>query len=85
VPRLKLAAALQVFQSVYVLGGIDDALAPGGELPIRASSSDVPRQLESLRYGRDYQIGFDLRFTDRDVPALLRLYGAFLAGLFATS
>jgi len=82
-PRIKLAAALEVFRSVYVLGGIDDALVEGGELPI-LPSSEVPGTFQSLRYGRDYQVGFDFRFTDRDVSGLLRLYGAFLAGLFAT-
>jgi hypothetical protein len=82
-PRIKMAAALEVFRSVYVLGGIDDALAPGGELSI-SDADDVPQQFQTLRYGRDYQLGFDFRFTDRDVGALLRLYGAFLAGLFAT-
>lgn len=83
-PRIKVAAALEVFRSIYVLGGIDDALVPGGTLDIRSGGAGVPRQFERLRYGRDYQLGFDLRFTDRDVGALLRLYGAFLAGLFAS-
>lgn len=82
-PRIKVAAALEVFRSIYVLGGIDDALVAGGELSI-LPSDDVPAQFAKLRYGRDYQLGFDFRFTDRDVGALLRLYGAFLAGLFAT-
>lgn len=82
-PRLKLAAALEVFRSIYVLGGIDDALIAGEDLDI-GPADQVPKQFQRLRYGRDYQLGFDFRFTDRDVSALLRLYGSFLAALFAT-
>jgi hypothetical protein len=55
----------------------------GGDLVI-GDADEVPRQFSRLRYGRDYQLGFNLRFTDRDVSGLLRLYGAFLAALFAT-
>src|SRR4051812_28133815 len=54
-PRIKLAAALEVFRSIYILGGIDDALAPGHSLPI-LPADEVPKQFQTLRYGRDYQL-----------------------------
>ncbi|MEZ4403922.1 MAG: MlaD family protein [Kofleriaceae bacterium] len=79
-PRLKLVAALEVFRSIYVITGADDVLIPGADLPI-GPAGPVPTTLGRLHYGRDYLLGFELRFTDRDVPALLRLYGAFIASL----
>lgn len=80
VPRLKLAAALEVFHGVYVLAGIDDALRPGGTVPIEPwpTSQDVPTQFRELRYGRDAFLGFELRFRDEDLNTLLALYGAAL-------
>lgn len=77
VPYLKLAAALQVFRSVYVSAGVDDALLEGAELPIVAGD-DVPQQLRQLRYGRDPFLGMFLRFDDEDLNHLLLLYGAVI-------
>ncbi|MBP8811592.1 MAG: MCE family protein [Kofleriaceae bacterium] len=82
VPRLKVIAALEVFRTLYVLGGVDDALAPHGTLPIAAGPSQ-PRTLEDFQYGRDFVLGFELRFDDRDATALLRLYGALIATLLS--
>ena len=80
IPRLKLIAALQVFRAAYVVGGVDDALNPGHDLAIAPGAAN-PQTLSRLHYGRDAVLGFDLRFTDADVTALLRLYGTFLATL----
>lgn len=77
-PDLKLAAAVMVFKSVYLVGGIDDALTKGGSLSI-VGSSGVPSELDRMRYGRDYFLGAMLRFDDQDITALLRVYGALLA------
>lgn len=81
-PRVKLTAAVAVFRGLYVLGGVDDALATPGYLPIRADPSPVPNDLKVVRYGRDYFFGASLHFDDEDVATLLRIYGAlFLASL----
>ncbi len=80
-PRVKLAAAMNVFHSVYVLAGIDDALNTPGYLNIEPGNTDVPDVLKQIRFGRDYFIGAGLYFTDADFATLLRVYGAVLAGL----
>ncbi|MCB9572953.1 MAG: MCE family protein [Kofleriaceae bacterium] len=82
-PRLKLAAALEVFRSIYVLAGVDDILSAPGALPIAPwpASQDVPIQFEELRYGRDYFLGAMLRFDDEDLSTLLAVYGAVIVGL----
>jgi phospholipid/cholesterol/gamma-HCH transport system substrate-binding protein len=83
VPRLKVAAALKLFESVYILGGVDDALLDGGEVPVAPwpDGNDVPIQFEKVPYGRDYFLGVNLRFDERDVNSLLLLYGAVLAAV----
>jgi len=80
VPRLKLAAAFEVFREVYLLAGVDDALRDGGTVPIAPWGDDraVPSQFRELRYGRDAFIGFELRFNDEDINTLLAIYGAAL-------
>jgi phospholipid/cholesterol/gamma-HCH transport system substrate-binding protein len=82
-PRVKLAAALDVFRSIYVVGGIDDALTGGAELNIApwSADADVPVALQELRYGRDYFLGVNLAFTDADLNTLLRIYGGLVAML----
>ncbi len=82
-PRVKLAAALEVFRSVYVLGGIDDALTGGAELNIAPwpPGGDVPTQFQTLPYGRDYFLGFNLVFADADINTLLRIYGGLVGAL----
>ncbi len=79
VPRLKVAGALAVFRSLYILAGVDDALNAPGELPIRLGNTEVPVQFEKLTYGRDYFLGLGLRLTDRDLATMLRFYGAVIA------
>lgn len=81
-PRVKLAGALEVFHSFYVLGGIDDALNRPGYLRVLSGNPGAPQVLDHLRYGRDYFVGTSLQFTDEDLAVLLRVYGAILvAGL----
>lgn len=77
-PRLKLAGALAVFHSVYVLAGIDDALNRPGYLRVLSGNPGAPQVLDHLRYGRDYFVGTSLQFTDEDLAVLLRVYGAIL-------
>ncbi|HVK76486.1 MAG TPA: MlaD family protein [Kofleriaceae bacterium] len=82
-PRIKVAAALRVFRELYVLGGVDDVLTDGAELRIApwGVAEPVPNQFETLRYGRDYYLGFELRFHDQDINRILMIYGALIAGL----
>lgn len=81
VPRVKLAAALEVFRSVYISGGVDDVFATPGYLPIETGNSAEPTYFNKLRYGRDYFLGGELRFTDEDLGRMVRIYGALLAAL----
>jgi phospholipid/cholesterol/gamma-HCH transport system substrate-binding protein len=81
VPRLKVAGALAVFRSLYILAGVDDALNEPGYLPIRTGNTDVPEHLSEVRYGRDYFVGASLHFDDADLATLLRVYGALIVGL----
>ena len=81
VPRLKLAAAIYVFRSIFLVAGVDDALNKPGYLSITTGNTAVPNQFETLRYGRDYFLGATLQFDDADLATLLRVYGAVLVGL----
>jgi len=80
-PRIKIAGALAVFRSVYVLAGIDDALNEPGYLAVLPDKSTAPTQFDKVRFGRDYFVGTMLVFTDEDISVLLRVYGALLVGL----
>ncbi len=80
-PRLKVAAAFEVFRSVFFIAGIDDALNAPGYLNIEQGNTDVPIQFEEIRFGRDYFLGASLHFDDADLSMLLRVYGALLVGL----
>jgi phospholipid/cholesterol/gamma-HCH transport system substrate-binding protein len=80
-PRLKVSAALAVFRSLYILGGVDDVLNDPGSLRIVNGNSPVPQQFASLRYGRNYFVGAALHFDDADLTTIVRVYGAMLAGL----
>ncbi|HET9623713.1 MAG TPA: MlaD family protein [Kofleriaceae bacterium] len=79
-PRVKLTAAFELFRHLYVLGGVDELLNKPNTLPIVKGNSAVPIQFDTLRYGRDYFFGGELRFTDEDLSALLTVGGAALAG-----
>jgi phospholipid/cholesterol/gamma-HCH transport system substrate-binding protein len=81
-PRLRLAAAYQMFGHLYLLAGIDDALNAPNELDI-IDDTDVPRTLQTYRYGRDAFAGAMIRFNDEDLRALLMLGGAALLGAAA--
>jgi len=80
-PRLKLAGALEVFRSIYLLAGVDDALNTPGYLSINKGNTAVPIQFDEVRFGRDYFLGAQLQFDDADLSMLLRVYGALLVGL----
>lgn len=80
-PRVKLAGAIAVFRSVYILAGVDDALNAPGELPVLDDNADVPKWFERVPYGRDYFVGAALHFTETDLATLLRFYGGLILGL----
>jgi phospholipid/cholesterol/gamma-HCH transport system substrate-binding protein len=80
-PRLKIAAALAVFRSVYVLAGVDDALNKPGYLPVVLGNPGAPQTFDKVRFGRDYFVGTTLVFTEADIAVLLRVYGAVLVAL----
>ena len=80
-PRLKVAGALAVFRTVYVLAGVDDALNAPGYLNVVSGNPGAPRTFDKVRFGRDYFVGATLSFTDEDISVLLRIYGALLVGL----
>jgi len=80
-PRLKITGAYEVLRSVYVIGGVDDALNSPHTLNIVTGNTDVPVFLEHLRYGRDYFLGGTLYFTDEDLALMIRVYGALLVSM----
>lgn len=80
-PRLKLAAAYEMFGNLYVLAGVDNALNSPAELEIVEDDAEVPQRFSTFRYGRDAYVGAMLRFNDEDLAALLTMGGAALAGL----
>jgi phospholipid/cholesterol/gamma-HCH transport system substrate-binding protein len=80
-PRIKLAGALAVFRSIYVIAGVDDVLDEPGYLRIVKGNTGVPIQFDEIRHGRDYFLGAELHFDDADLSTLLRVYGALLVGL----
>ena len=80
-PDLKLTAAYEVVHSLYILGGITDALDKSGTLNIENGNLAQPTYLNQLRYGRDVFLGVNLQFTDADLASLARIYGAMLIGL----
>ncbi|MBX3160028.1 MAG: MCE family protein [Deltaproteobacteria bacterium] len=75
-PRVKLAAAYEIFRHVYIIGGVDELINQPGYLPIAKGNSDVPIQFDYFRYGRDYFFGGMLRFNDEDIAALLTVAGS---------
>jgi phospholipid/cholesterol/gamma-HCH transport system substrate-binding protein len=77
-PRVKLAAAYELFHHIYVLGGIDDLINHPNKLPIIEGASGVPVQFNTFQYGRDYFFGGMLRFNDEDLSALLSVGGSAL-------
>jgi len=80
-PRVKLAAAVEVFRFIYLLGGIDEMLNPPDELTIQTGMDDVPIQFETFRYGRDVFLGGMIRFNDEDLAALLTVGGSALGSV----
>jgi phospholipid/cholesterol/gamma-HCH transport system substrate-binding protein len=80
-PQIKLAGALQVFRALYISGGVDDVLDKPGYLDIETGNAAEPNYFNKLRYGRDYFLGAELRFSDEDLSTMVRIYGAALAAL----
>jgi len=80
VPRLKLDAEVEALPSVFLFGGIDDALSTPGYLRIAPwpAAQTSPTDFRSLSYGRDYILGFTFRLDEEDAARMLRLYGAFV-------
>jgi phospholipid/cholesterol/gamma-HCH transport system substrate-binding protein len=79
-PRIKLAAAFEVFRHFYVLGGVDELLNTPEELTIIKGTAGVPVQFDTFNYGRDYFFGAMLRFNDEDLAALLTVGGSAVGG-----
>jgi phospholipid/cholesterol/gamma-HCH transport system substrate-binding protein len=79
-PRVKVAAAFELFRHLYILGGVDELLNSPDELQIVTGASDVPIQFDELHFGRDWFAGAMLRFNDEDLAALLTVGGSALAG-----
>ncbi|MEO8700285.1 MAG: MlaD family protein [Kofleriaceae bacterium] len=79
-PRLKVAAAMEVFRHVYILGGVDEILNKPDTLSIVKGNDDVPIQFDELRFGRDVFFGAMLQFNDEDLAALLTVAGSAVAG-----
>ena len=63
----QLAAAMQFFKYLYLLGGFDDALNPRNEQGSGGS-------------GREYFFGAMLRFSDEDLRYLLLTSGGAVSG-----
>jgi phospholipid/cholesterol/gamma-HCH transport system substrate-binding protein len=79
-PRLKVAAAYQIFRYLYILGGVDDALNDPGTFTITPDPFDGPPvQFDEYHYGRDWFLGAQLKFNDKDLSALLFVGGAAIA------
>lgn len=80
-PRVKIAAAYEVFRSVYVLAGVDEVLNQTERLNIDTGNViDEPTQFDQFVYGRDYFFGAMLRINDEDLAALLAIGGSALSG-----
>lgn len=80
-PRVKLAAAVELFRGIYILGGVDELLNAPDSLRIDTGNTDVPTQFDELRFGRDFFVGGMIRFNDRDLAALLAIGGSALGGV----
>ena len=65
-----------------ISAGVDDVFNSPGYLPIETGQTAVPTYFNKLRYGRDYFLGGELRFTDEDLASMARIYGAMLVALF---
>jgi phospholipid/cholesterol/gamma-HCH transport system substrate-binding protein len=69
-PRLKVLAALEMFRTLYLVGGVDDML--NGRAQVGSGG------------GRDYFVGAQLRFNDEDLRGLLLFGGGLIAGATAS-
>ncbi len=80
-PRVKLAAAVELFRGIYVLGGVDELLNAPDTLRIETGATDVPNAFEKFHFGRDFFVGGLIQFNDRDLAALLAIGGSALGGV----
>jgi phospholipid/cholesterol/gamma-HCH transport system substrate-binding protein len=80
VPRVKLEGAYEVARSLFVFGGVDDALGTPGLLRIAPwpAGANSPTDYRSLSYGRDYFTGFVFKLNEEDAARMLRIYGPFI-------
>ena len=83
VPDIKISAAYEVLHTLFIVGGVTDALTRPGELNIETGNSPQPTYFNEVRFGRDYFLGATLQFTDADLMSIARIYGAMLIGLAA--
>ncbi len=81
VPDIKISAAYEILHSIFIVGGVTDALTHPGELNIELGNSAEPTYFNAVRYGRDYFLGATLQFSDADLASIARIYGAMLLGL----
>ena len=72
--------AVELFRSLYILGGVDELFNTPGTLAINTGNTVIPSQFDKLRYGRDLFFGAMLRFNDEDLAALLTIGGSALSG-----
>ncbi len=84
-PRVKLAAALELFRGIYIVGGVDELLNQPDTLRIDTGAGTVPAQFDEFHFGRDFFVGGLVRFNDRDLAALLAIGGSALGGVSGSS
>ncbi len=78
-PRIKVAASYEIFGGLFIRAGLDDILNPLQRYNI-VSSNEI-QTLNEIYVGRDFFLGASLRFSDRDLAALMLIGGRALVGL----
>ncbi len=78
-PRIKVAASYEIFGGLFIRAGLDDILNPLQSYNV-VSNNEV-QTLNDVYVGRDFFLGASLRFSDRDLAALMRIGGRALVGL----
>lgn len=75
-PRVKVAAAFEMFAHLYVLGGIDDAF--NSPVTLQFEDPEGFELFEEVRFGRDWFVGGMVQFNDLDLTALLTIGSGIL-------
>ncbi|MBL4636303.1 MAG: MCE family protein [Kofleriaceae bacterium] len=78
-PHIKVAASYEIFGGLFIRAGLDDILNPLQRYTI--VSGNESQTLSEVYVGRDFFLGASLRFSDRDLAALMRIGGSALGGL----